>query len=176
MECVLQSESSRPSFSTHPWKIRLYCRVEMCWLVPILDRNKKSLLCKLLSCINAATASLFPLVISNCTGLPVFCCNTAARLETELNQAFYLPVQAGFGSPRYEISEVVFFDRWYSLCSSVTCSYLNLAMWEIWVWLSLMSKKQTLLTSRIINQRGAGQRSRVFFSQGLVNVHSSHGG
>lgn len=107
----------------------------MCWLVPTRDRNKKSLLCKLPSFINAATASLVPLVISNCTGLPVFCCNTVALLETELpyatsdtlsltrsqprsllsrpywtelNRAFYLPVQAGFGSPRYEISEVVF--------------------------------------------------------------------
>ena len=126
MECVLQSEASRPSFSTHPWKIRLYCRVDMCRLVPIRDRNKKSLLCKLPSFINAATASLVPLVISNCTGLPVFCCNTVALLETELNRAFYLPVQAGFGSPRYEISEVVFFGRWYGLCSTVTCSYSNL--------------------------------------------------
>ena len=45
---------------------------------------------------------------------------------TELNHAFYLPVQAGFGSPRYEISEVVFFGQWYSLCSTVTCSYSNL--------------------------------------------------
>ena len=67
-----------------PWKIRLYCWVDMYWLVPTRERNKKSLLYKLPSFINVVTASLILLVISNWTGLPVICCSTVALLETEL--------------------------------------------------------------------------------------------
>lgn len=40
--------------------------------------------------INAAAASLVALVISNCKGLPVFCSNTVALLETELLYAHQL--------------------------------------------------------------------------------------
>lgn len=134
-------------------KNSVYSRVEICRLAPTRDRYKKSLLCKLPSFINVATASLVPLVISNCTGLPVFCCNTVALLETEppyatsntlsmtrsqprrllsktiLSRAKsrILPSSSSrIGSPRYEISKVVFFGRFYVLCSTVMCSYSNL--------------------------------------------------
>lgn len=170
MECVLQSESSRLSFATHPWKIRLYCRVDMCWLVPIPDRNKKSLLCKLPRFINVVTASLVPLVISNWTGLPVFCCNTVALLETELPYATSDTLSFTRSQPRSLLSRAILngaksrvlpssssliripqiWDIWsglfglrYGLCSTMKCSDSNLLQWEIWVWLSLMSEKRT---------------------------------
>ena len=125
----------------------------MCWLVPTRDRNKKSLLCKLLSFINAATASLVPLVILNCTGLPVFCCNTVVLLETELPYATSDTLSLTRSQSRSLLSRAIlnraksrvlpssssriripqiwdiwsgFFGRWYGLCSTVTCSYSNL--------------------------------------------------
>jgi hypothetical protein len=90
-----------------PMKIRLYCRVDMCRLVPIRDRNKKSLLCKFPSFINAATASLVPLVISNCTGLPVFCCSTVALLETELPYATSDTLRLTRSQPRSLLSKAI---------------------------------------------------------------------
>ena len=107
MECVLYSESSRPSFATHPCKIRLYYRVDMCWLVPTRDRNKKSLLCKFSSFIKAVTASLVPLVISNWTGLPVFSCNTVALLKTELPYATSDTLSFTRSQPRSLLSRAI---------------------------------------------------------------------
>lgn len=179
--------------------MRLYFRVNIYWLVLARDRNKKSLLCKLPSFINAATISLVPLVVSSCAGLQVFCCNTVALLETKLPSATSDTLRLTRSESRSLLSKVILDRARSRLLPSSSSRIWFLQIWDIWtglfwptilpmfhdevfilkstviweirVWLSLMSERWTYRTNFItyeLNISSRGTSIVVWDSQALA--------